>query len=120
MSSGCAVRAALVRHLGFGAGLFGLFLGLHFQQPFPVGDRDLVIIGVDFAEGEEAVPVAAIFDERGLQAGLDPDYLGKIDIAFDLLAIGRLDVEILKPVTIQHHHAGFFRVAGVDQHFFGH
>ena len=33
---------------------------------------------------------------------------------------GDLNVEILKPVTIQHHHAGLFRVAGVDQHFFRH
>ena len=35
--------------------------------------------------------------------------------------LGRgLDVEIFEPVTVQHHHAGFFRVGGIDQHALGH
>ena len=90
------------------------------EQALPVGDGDLVVVGMDFAEGEEAVPVAAVFDEGRLQAGLYPDHLGEIDVALEL-ALGRcLDIEILEPVTIQHHHAGFFRVRGVDQHSLGH
>ncbi len=32
-----------------------------------VGDRNPVVVGVYFAEGEETVTVAAIFDESGLQ-----------------------------------------------------
>ena len=49
-----------------------LFLGLAMgalvglDQGLTVGDRDLVIVGMDFAEGEEAVAVAAIFDEGRL------------------------------------------------------
>ena len=90
------------------------------EQALPVGDGDLVVVRMDFAEGEEAVPVAAVFDEGGLQAGLYPDHLGEVDVALEL-ALGRcLDVEILQPVTVQHHHAGFFRVRGVDQHTLGH
>ena len=64
--------------------------------------------------------IAAVFDERGLQAGLDPDYFGEIDIPFELPFGRRLDVEIFKSGTIQHHDAGFFRVRGVDQHSFRH
>src|SRR3546814_9644604 len=45
----------------------GGMLGLFAQQRFAVFLRDLVIVGVDFAEGQEAVTVAAIFDERRLQ-----------------------------------------------------
>ena len=60
------------------------FLGLHLDQALPVGDRDLIVVRMDFAEGEEAVPIAAVFDERGLQAGLYPDDLGEIDVAFEL------------------------------------
>ena len=37
------------------------------DQGLPVGDRDLIVIGMDFAEGEEAVPVSAVIDESGLQ-----------------------------------------------------
>jgi hypothetical protein len=53
--------------------VFGLFLGLPmgafvgFDQRLAIGDRNLIIIGVDFAEGQKAVTVAAIFDEGGLQ-----------------------------------------------------
>ncbi len=57
-----AVGAVLALFLGLA---MGLFLGL--DQCLPVGDRDLVVIGMDFAEGEEAVAVAAIFDEGGLE-----------------------------------------------------
>ena len=64
------------------------------DQALPVGDGDLIVVGMDFAEGEEAVAVAAVFDERGLQAGLYPNHLGEVDVALEL-ALGRcLDVEI--------------------------
>ena len=37
---------------------------------------DLVIIGVDLAEGQETVAVAAIVDKRRLQGRFDPGHLG--------------------------------------------
>jgi hypothetical protein len=67
-----AARIAMPRAASVGA-VFAFFLGLAvgaligFDQRLPVGDRNLVIVGMDFAEGKEAVPVAAIFDEGGLQ-----------------------------------------------------
>ena len=56
---------------GLGARLFpGLLIGGIFrllrEQALPVGDGDLVIIRVNFPEGEEAVPVPAIFNESRL------------------------------------------------------
>ena len=52
---------------GFGSG-FRLF-GFRFlaQQRLPVGDRDLIIVGMNFAESQEAVPIAAVVDECRLQ-----------------------------------------------------
>ena len=67
-----AARVAVARAAAVGA-VFAFFLGLAmgaligFDQRLPVGDRDLIIVGMDFAEGEEAVPVAAIFNEGGLE-----------------------------------------------------
>jgi hypothetical protein len=67
-----AARIAVARAAAVGA-VFALLLGLAvgaligFDQRLPVGDRDLIIVRMDFAEGQEAVPVAAIFDEGGLQ-----------------------------------------------------
>jgi hypothetical protein len=43
-----------------------------FDQRLTIGNGDLIVIGMNFAEGEEAVAVAAIFDEGGLQRRFDP------------------------------------------------
>src|SRR5262245_18921523 len=77
---GAALAAApgaavdLVVGLALRALLFG-------DQRLPVGDRNLVVLGMDFAEGEKAVAVAAVFDEGCLQRRFDPCYLGEIDVA---------------------------------------
>ena len=63
---------------------FGLFL----QERLPVGERDLIIVGMNFAEGQETVTVAAVVDERRLQRRLDPRDLGQVDIAPQRLAGG--------------------------------
>ena len=71
---------------------------------------------MDLAEGEEAVPVAAVVDERRLQRRLYPGDLGEIDVAFELALIRALEVELLEPLAIHHDDPGLFRVGGVDQH----
>ncbi len=111
-------------HGGFGreVGLFlgARILGLHLDQALPVGDRDLVVVGVDFAESEESVAVAAVFHEGGLQAGFHPHHLGQVDVALEGASGGGLEVEFLDAVAIQHHHPGFLGVGCVDQHALGH
>lgn len=64
----------------------GPFVGL--DQGLTIGNRNLVIIRMDFAERQKAMPVAAIFDEGSLQRRFDPRDLGEIDIAAQLLALG--------------------------------
>ena len=49
---------------------------LFVDQRLPVGDRDLIVIGMNFAEGEEAMAVAAIIDEGRLQRRLDARHHG--------------------------------------------
>src|SRR6516164_256125 len=43
-----------------GSALGALFFG---DQSLPVGDRDLVIVGMDFTEGKKTMPVAAVVDK---------------------------------------------------------
>ncbi len=47
---------------------FVLAMGARFflDQRQPIGDRDLVVIGMDFGKGQEAVAIAAIVYEGGL------------------------------------------------------
>ena len=54
---------------------------LFVDQRLPVGDRDLIVVGMDFAEGQEAVAIAAVIDEGGLQRRLDARHLRQIDVA---------------------------------------
>ena len=90
------------------------------DQRLAVRDGDLVIIGMNFTEGQEAMPVAAIIDKGGLQRRLDACHLGKVDVASELPAAGGLEIEFFNAVSTHHDHPGLFRVGGVDEHLVGH
>jgi hypothetical protein len=110
-----AAVAILVLFLGLA---MGALIGL--DQRLTVGDRDLVVVGMDFAEGEEAVAVAAIFDKGGLKRRLYPRNLGEVDIPAQLLALGGLEIKFFDAIAADHDDPGLFRVGGIDQHLVGH
>src|SRR5262245_41116223 len=80
----CRLLSAIM--IVFGVGSFGacvgLGLGLGFslrfflQQRLTVGDRNLVIVGMNFTECQETVAVAAVVHERGLERGFNPRDFG--------------------------------------------
>jgi hypothetical protein len=113
-------RAAPVRALFgfFFRFAMGAFVGL--DQRLPIGNGDLIIVRMNFAEGEEAVAVAAVFNEGSLQRGLYAGNLGKIDIAAKLFALRGFEIEFFNAIATDHNDPGLFRVGGVDQHFVGH
>jgi len=124
-AAGIAVaRAATVAVVG--GAVLALFLGLAvgalvgLDQRLTVSDRDLIVVRVDFAERQEAVAVAAIFDERRLQRRFYARDLGEIDIAAELLALGGLEIKFFDAIAADHNDPGLFRVGGVDQHLVGH
>ena len=106
--------------------VFALFLGLamgafvRLDQRLAIGDRNLIIVRMDFAEGEKAVTVAAIFDEGGLQRRLYARDLGEVDVAAQLFALGGLEIKFFDAIAADHYDPGLFRVGGIDQHFVGH
>ncbi len=103
--------------------VFGFFLRLAmgaligFDQRLTIGDGDLIVIGMNFAEGEKAVAVAAIFDEGGLQRRFDPRDLCEIDIAAQLFALRGLEIKFFDAVAADHDDPGLLRVGGIDQAF---
>jgi len=109
------VGAVFALFLGFA---MGAFVGL--DQGLTVGDRDLVIVGVNFAERQEAVTVPAVFDERGLQRRFYACNLGEVDIAAQLFALGGLEIKFLDAIAADHDNPGLFRVGSIDQHLVGH
>jgi hypothetical protein len=120
-----AARVAVARTAAVGA-ILGFFLGLAMgafvglDQRLTIGDRDLVIIRVDFAEGQKTVAVAAVFDEGRLQRRLYPRDLGEVDIAAQLFALSGLEIKFFDAIATDHNDPGLFRVGGIDQHFVGH
>ena len=101
---------------------FFLFVLARFllKQGLTVGDGDLIIVRVDFGEGEEPVPVAAIFDEGRLKGRFDPCDLGEIDIAAERFPGRGFEVEFLDPITAEHHHPSLLGMGSIDQHLVWH
>jgi hypothetical protein len=68
-----AARVAMTRTAAAAGTVFGFFFGfamsalIGLDQRLAIGYRNLIIVRVDFAESQEAVAVAAIFDKGGLQ-----------------------------------------------------
>nr|WP_308285215.1 hypothetical protein [Bradyrhizobium ivorense] len=115
MAGAAAMTAVLVLFLGLAMrALVGL------NQRLTVGDRDLIVVGMNFAEGQEAVAIAAIFDEGGLQRRLYARDLGEINVAAQLLALGGLEIKLFDSIATDHDDPGLFRVGGIDQHLVGH
>lgn len=115
MARAAAMAAVLVLFLGFAMGTL-----VGFDQRLTVGDRDLVVVGMDFAEGQEAVPVAAILDEGSLQRRLYARDLGEVNVAAQLFALGSLEIKLFDAIAADHDDPGLFRVGGIDQHLVGH
>jgi hypothetical protein len=107
-----AARATVV-FLFLGAGHRPLFL----DQRLTVGDRDLVVIRVDFGEGQETVAVAAIFHEGRLQRGFDPRHLGQVDVpaSWRLFTVSKSNSSTLFPSTTTTRVSS--GMGGVDKHF---
>jgi hypothetical protein len=115
MATAAAIRAIFALFVRLAV---GTFFGL--DQGLTIGDRDLIVIRVNFAESEEAVAVAAILDEGGLQGWLNPRDLREVDITAQLLALGRLEIKFLDAVATNDNNPGLFRVGSIDQHLVGH
>jgi hypothetical protein len=92
----------------------GGVLGLFAEQSLAVGLGDLIIIRMDFAEGQKAMAVSAIIDERRLERRFYPGDLGEINIAFELLVLSGFEVKLLDPVSLDDRYPGLFRVARID------
>jgi hypothetical protein len=57
-------------------------LGLCGQKSLAIGNRDLVIVRVDFGKRQEPLTVSTILYERGLQRWLHARDFGEIDVSF--------------------------------------
>jgi hypothetical protein len=75
---------------------------------------------MDFGKGEEALPIAAIFDERGLERRFYARDLGEIDVAFERPLGGGLEIKFFDLLSVENDDPGLLRVTGIDKHTLGH
>ena len=95
-------------------GLRAVFFGLLFQQFLAITYRNLIIIGVNFVKGEEAVSIAAIFHKSRLQRRFNTGNFGEINVTAKRRFELRLEVEFLNLIVVGHNHPRFLRVDGID------
>ncbi len=96
------------------------FFGFRLQQRLTVGEGDLVVVGMDFGEGQESVAIAAVVDEGRLERRLHSRYLCQVDVAADLFLVFRFEVEFFYAVPANDNDARLFRVRRIDKHFLCH
>ena len=96
-------------------------LGLDFgQKRFAVGDRQLIVIGVDFGKRQEPVAIATIVDKGRLQGWFNPCHTGQIDVGFYRAAVCRFVVDLFDATINHNHDPGFITAGRVDKHFLAH
>jgi len=91
-----------------------------FDQRLTVGDRDLIIVRMNFAEGKKAMAVAAVFDKGRLKRRLYTRNLGEVDVAAKLFALSGLEIKLFDAIAADHDDPGLLRMGGIDKHFVGH
>src|SRR5262249_40059331 len=90
------------------------------NQRLAVGDRNLIIIGMNFTESQKTVAIAAVVHKGSLQRRLDAGDFGQIDVTAQLLTVRGLEVEFLHSLAAQNDYPGLLRMRRVDEHFVGH
>jgi hypothetical protein len=117
-----ALRAAMTTpchafRMGIRRSFLGRFrCGFFFEKHLPVGHRDLVVVRVDFIEGQEAVAISTVIHEGSLERRLHAGHLGEIDVAAQKFARGALVVEFLYATVTQNYDPGLLRMRRIDEH----
>ena len=135
-----AARGGRVRHQhhvaagqrnerGQGRALVAAFFLVHLHHDFLafaqqladaglVVDTGLVVVAGNLLQRQEAVAVAAVFNEGRLEGGFEPGDAALVDVGF-LLFLGRLlDIDVVQGLAIHDRHAQLFGLRGIDQHAF--
>src|SRR5690606_22159805 len=81
-------------------------------------DAGAEVVARDLLEREEAVALAAVLDEGGLQRRLEPGDAALVDVGLLLFLRGLLDVDVVQRLAVDDRDPQFFRLGRVDQHSF--
>ena len=71
---------------------------------------------MDFGKSQEPMTVAAIINESRLKRRFNSGYFCEVDIAFELLVLGRFKIKFLNLVSCYDCDPGFLPVTRVDKH----
>ena len=72
----------------------------------------------DFLERQKPVPVAAVIDEGGFEAGLDAGDDPFVDVSLTLFFSGGFDVQVNELLTVYYGDPQLFGLGRIEQHAF--
>ena len=75
---------------------------------------------VDLVHGQEARPAGAELHEGGLERRVDRLHDSLVDVALELPAASRFDLDPVQNAVGNDGHTAFFRLENIDEHFLGH
>ena len=109
-----AITAALLARIFLMILVLACSFRLGLDQRLPIGDWDLVVIWMNFAECEKAMAITAILNECSLKGRFYARYTCQVDIAFDLFLMFRFKVKFFNSIAANHDNPCFLLVGGVD------
>jgi hypothetical protein len=74
------------------------------------------VVAGDFLQGQEAVALAAVFDEGGFQGRLKARDAALVDVGLLLFLRRLFDVDVVQGLAVDGGDAQFFRLRRVDEH----
>ena len=83
-----------------------------------VVDASLEVVAGDFLQRQEAVALAAVFDEGRFERRLEPGDAALVDVGLLLFLRRLLDVDVVKGLSVDDGDAQLFCLRRVDQHAF--
>ena len=81
-------------------------------------DAGLEVIAGDFLQRQEAVTLAAVFDEGGLERGFEPRDAAFVDVGLFLFLGRTFDIDVVERLAVDDRDAQFFCLRRIDQHAF--
>src|SRR5690606_19934752 len=81
-------------------------------------DPGLEVVAGDFPQRQEAMPRAAVLDERGLQRRLEPGDAALVDVGLLLFLRRLFDVDVVQVLAVDDRDAQFLCLRRVDEHAF--
>lgn len=94
-------------------------IGLRLKKGKEVGERNMVIVGMNLGKWKEEMEIEEILKEWRMKRRLEKGEEWEVDIEFKMFIMLRLEIELLNIVEESEDKEGIIRVGGIYKNFVG-